>query len=491
MRWENLLDSFGHSILEALGEDPYYLPTDHNPITQALKDSQFIEKYGDMPGFSRASLARAAVLCQMVIFDASGGPDEDGDAKALRRHWYQYFKTEFAQPLAHLLGDVTINAQGVAVVNDLAWTQRLSTTYAYFVDRCGVTYKDLWVKDASRMMESFWDVLFRGCHIVLCVEKDSLFDDFIAAAKALGAKAAYSGKGKTSKAATEKLLRDAFGWRKDYDPFSFENPLIIIHLSDFDFDGEAVIGPTFGEQARRYTQWVVEARIGIEPKQVTNEGLELPDKWYIVKTSNNGYVRWAERQALYHARCECGHVWAVQGINGHYCPVCQSPVELDARRDDPHGLEVEALKTRDYYGLVVTALLEVLPIDYIIDKLRDECVANSYDAAREVTEDVLAQNPDYQRLLQEFDRLNEIKQEFEDQVRDELEAVAAPHEEDWRDDDDDPTEEDFQKHVVSATDYTGPWRPFRKSDRTAELVKWLREEAEDTIQELAAEPIEW
>jgi hypothetical protein len=48
MKWSNLLDSFGRNILFRLGESPDYLPTDRNPITEALKRSDFLERFEDL-----------------------------------------------------------------------------------------------------------------------------------------------------------------------------------------------------------------------------------------------------------------------------------------------------------------------------------------------------------------------------------------------------------------------------------------------------------
>ncbi len=178
INWSRHLTPFGRNLLFALGEVATALPTDYNPITRALKDAGFVEQHKDMKGFSRVALSRIATLCQMVVFDAEGGPEGDGQPKALRRHWYAWYKTHFAQPLAMQLGDYHTNGQGVPEINDINWTQRLSTTYAEFVDTGRVTYKDLWVEDASRMMEQAWAVLFRGFHVIVAVEKDSLFGDF-------------------------------------------------------------------------------------------------------------------------------------------------------------------------------------------------------------------------------------------------------------------------------------------------------------------------
>jgi len=494
MNWSSLLDDFGKEILRELGEEPDWLPTSYNPITKALREPDFVDRFKDLSGFSRVALSRVATICQMVVFDAQRGPEGDGKCKALRRHWYQWYKLEFAHPLAHQIGDYEINAQGVKNVNDLAWTQRLSQTYAKFVDTGEVTYKDLWVEDASRMMKSFWDRLFHGCHIVVCVEKDSLFEDFSQAANALGAQALLSGKGKSSKAAVERMLRQHFNWYNDYDnSFTFDTPLIVLSITDWDFDGEAVIAPTFATQASRYTKHVLEARVGISPPQVTASGQQLDGRWYTLKVSNAGYREWAEENALFLARCpSCLHQWPVVStgqVVPHVCPICSGEADMiEVGTDIAHGFEVEAMLTRDYRPLLVDALLSVLPFEYILEKLRDECRANARDAAEHILPDICAENKSYQVLLAAFNVLEEAKSNFENDVRDALQALGDPHRDDWRDDDDNPTPDDYREHVTNGY---SPWRPFDTADRTAKLIDWLIENCDDTIQDFKDREITW
>lgn len=504
MDWSRLLDDFGTRLLVELGESPYYLPTDYNPITRALEDDDFVEKFRHIKGFNRVALSRVATICQMVVYDAQDGPERDGVLQSLRRHWYSWYKLHFAQPFAFQLGDTTMNAQGIEEVNDIAWTQRLSQTYAEFVDQHGVTYKDLWVEDASRMMESVYDTLFRGCNIIVAVEKDSLFKSFQRAAASLGAKSLYSGKGKSSKAAIERLLREHFSWRGDgpwENPFSAEKPLIILHVSDWDYDGEKVIGPTFGEQARRYTEHVLEARVGIVPHQVTDAGQAQEDCWYIVKVSNQGYVEWAEHKALYLATCiNCGHRWPVVGVltgegawrMEHVCPECDGDAAMiEIGADTPHGFEVEAMETRQYRRLLVDALLQVLDFDYIVGKLRDECQADNWSAAQAIADMVCKQSDAYQKILQELERfeaLRKAKERFEDAVRDHFYRVGEKHKDDWRDEEDDPTPDDFKEHVEEASGSV--WRPFSHQLRTENLIDFLEVEYDEDMQEFIYQDIE-
>jgi len=501
MDWQSKLDGFGRELLVEMGVSNYDLPTSANPIVEALAKGDFVERYDWIKGFNRAAVSRVATICQMVVFDAIGGPEGDRKPKALRRHWYSYFKTRFAQPFSEQLGeDIQSERWG------LNWAARLSTTYAKMVDTQDVTYKDLWVEDASRMMTRFHGSLFSGCNIIIAVEKDSLFGDFTSAAEALGAKTVYSGKGKSSKAAIEKLLREHFswgrGWNGEADTFSAEQPLIILHISDHDFDGEAVIGPTFAEQARRYTEHVLEARVGIMPEQVNRADWE--QKWYQIKLSNSGYVTWAKEQALFLSQCiKCERQWPVVGAKQfETCPACgefgvETEVTADKTSAPAFGFEVEALRTRDYYSMMVDALLQVLPFDYIIGKLRDECQADAWTAAERIKETIIERNASYQALLEEFIRLEEIKAEFEERVKNSLVELGEPHTEDWRDDPysedkDDPSRDDFKNHVEAANGgWAEAWRPFKSHHRTDKLVEHLEMAESWTIQDFVEEVIDW
>lgn len=498
--WSRFLSPFARRLITALGESPDWLPTDRNIITDAIARDDFIARFRDMTGFSRVSVCRAAVICQMVVFDARNGPEDDGKLKGLRRHWYAYFKSKVAQPLALALGDFEINAAGTKQVDDRAWNARMCVVYGELVDSGEVTYKELWVEDTSRMMERFHERLFSGAHIMIAVEKDSLHADFLDVARAIGAISVYSGKGKSSKAGIERALRDHFGWREDFTPFSRRTPLIVLHVSDYDFDGEAVIGPTFAQQARRYTSHILEARIGVMPENVLATKGELDADWYRVKVlKNKGYIGWAERKALFGATCSsCGHHWPVIGTlpqtnaesakidaHMHTCPECGGmPYELNLETDTAYGYEVEALKTRDYYGCVVDTLLRVLPFEFIVERLRDQCTADTWQAVRHVADDVLAENVSFQRLEREIEELEMARDKFRETLEGGLRDTAYGHEGDWRDEEDDPTPDAFRKHASEADRYTQPWRPFSRELRTDKLATWLAGDLDRPADEL-------
>lgn len=547
--WVRLIyqSEFYTRLLADLGYRPEDIK-DENPITATLaSNDSFVTVFDAMFGkeFNRTSVSKLATLCQMIVFDNIGGPEHDSKPKALRRHWYAWYKTRFAQPFAKQLGDYEV-VGGVVVYNDLAWSQRLSQTYAWFVDKakyldnacpnchgndvhfwaaddaeCNychhtwqpaivrITYKDLWVEDASRMMKMSADELFRHAHIVVAVEKDSLFADFDVAARSLGARAIISGKGKSSKAAIEKMLRDYFYWtsdgteRYDHKPiFSRGTPMHVIHVSDHDYDGEHVIGPTFAEQVRRYTPHVKEARVGIKPEDMADKGYSVSDQMYSVKLSNKGYQKWARNQALFLAECvNCGHTALTKGTVDDrdydsewpgYCPECNGPfvsIHVTGQGADiAYGLEVEAMRVADYRDLLVWTLLTILDFNYIVLKLRDEATAIHQDAIQRVIEDIAADNPSYQAMVEEYERLQTLKRNFEQSVYDSIQPAAVEQINmfDWEGPD--PRPEEYVSHVEDAGGWV--WRPFDRANRTRLLTQLIFDEAPGLISAYKLEDVE-
>jgi hypothetical protein len=486
--WANLLDGAGEAILQSLGIDPTYLDFHRlggsNPIVEALKDPNWVSRMEQQFGrmFNRTSLTKLATICQMVVFDSQGGPEGDGKPKALRRHWYQWFKVDFALPFSIQLGEDPDDPRW-----GLNWAGRMSTIYGGLVDDGEVTYLDLWIEDASRMMKHLEQRLFHKANIVVAVEKDSLFADFEEAASRLGAACLISGKGKNSKAATEKMLRETFGWTSrgiynyntgEYDPvFTDENPLYVIHISDHDYDGESVIGPTFGEQARRYTEHVYEARVGISPYQMGRKGYRLQEKMYQIKLSNKGYVDWAKRQALFVRTCtECGQQTIEQSSRDVASACCAAPyvtVTLNGKG---------TVGERAY-------LLKILDFDFIVERLRIETEADAWDATYRIQQAILAENESYQKLLEEFERLERIKRDFESEIETEILEPADEHKGDFWEEGDDPEEGEFIGHVDSNA--WGPWRPFNTGDRTNLLIEFLEEDQEDLIQRFKEQELEF
>jgi hypothetical protein len=265
-----------------------------------------------------------------------------------------------------------------------------------------------------------------------------------------------------------------------------------LHVSDFDYDGEQVIGPTFAQQARRYVDNVLEARIGVDPKNLIDAGYQLNDKWYQIKISNKAYKEWADVKAIGIAVCEtCQEAKVINNMQDsiRHCESCGAESSVIVQSDNYYGFEVEAMKTREYYMLVVDALLKVLPFDYIIKRLREECTADPYRAAESLRNSILDDNENYQEVLEqlaEYEELLKKKEEFENDVEEEIRELAVEHISDWEDQEEDPEVQQYRNHVFNAQSYTGPWRPFDQSLRTSLLIDFMGEEYSDEFEEMKA-----
>lgn len=461
MYWENALDTFGKTLLGALGVP---LGTgcgmSKNPITDALRSGDFVEKYKDIKGFGLDSVSRVAVICQIAVYDfENSGPDDDGQAKPLRRQWYHWFKVRFAQPFSEQMGQ---DIQKTKWATD--WAGRMSRAFSYLVDSRMYTYRELWVVDGSRMIYHDGNCLplVERRDILICVEKDSLFDDYKVVANAMGAQALYSGKGKSSKAAIEKLTDQHF---------NRDRPLYVLSVTDFDYDGQAVIAPAFTDQLRRYKSDLVESRAGVVPEQVDDW-----DSKYRLKLRNDGYREWANENAIFEYVCDdCGTESFAKGTDVSTCVSCGGECVPDL--DKPYGFEVEALTSRDYRVPLVEALLKVFPFDELVSLLRSDCTADASLAADWLADSVFKENEEYQQIqkaLEKYEALRDIVSQFESECQGALWEEGYSHQRDWKDDDDDPTEDEFKDWVHNSYG-RGPWRPFDRNDRTNSLRDLLED----------------
>jgi len=524
VEWQELVDQYGWGMLAHLGFSSWYQVEDYirknttNPLVDVLRaDPKKFMRAADLAGgargFSLDGVSRIVIICQMVLYDQVGGPERDGKEKALRRHWYHYFK-QFAQMFAFAAGKVRPNDDGVDEMVDIQWSGRLSKLYGEFVDSRKVDYRGMWIEDASRMMEAIGtsNALFNGLKVIVCVEKDSLFADFVPAAKALGAIGIISGKGKNSKAAAERLKRKL---GLDGDP---DAPILVITLSDFDHDGFDVIWPTFGEQLRRYFNKVYEARIGVMPDQVV---ATVENPWqasYQVKLGDRGYQEFAYNKALWWTVCEeCGHETFVQGVEydddgkkmeptgwavdpcaheDEYGDVCGGRLRIE-HVEEPHGFEVESLRSADYYRAMVDAVIDLVDFPFIIERLRKDCQPSLYNVKAQIRERFLDDNYRYRKIKDAIRRLERAQDELTTALDEPIEEKARELMEDpdkieeLQAIGDDPEPDDFKDYVVQCGQrgYGEPWRPFSTYDRDDQIVAWLNED-DEFIESLAEIDIE-
>jgi hypothetical protein len=489
--WANFFSKYAYSLLWGLGYDPkdvhYHISrTRENPIVAELRNDpdHFISiatEAGGKKGLNLEGCSQAVVLCQMMLYDIQGGPDMDKQPKGSRRHWYVYYK-QFAQLLAFATGRVRKNALGQDEMIDKQWNGRMSQTYVKLVETGEITFKDLWVKDESRKNHIFGlsNALIPGLAIFVWVEKDSLEGDFVGAARAAGAVALGSCKGKQSFAAVEDILR-TLGWREDYNPFE-KWTVVFVHLSDHDYDGEKVIGKTPADQARRYLTPIHEARFGVMPQQVIEVYITPEDVWrasYQVKQGNDSYIRWAEEKALYWVQCDkCGREQYVIGTqDDRSCSdLCNGTLEI-LNEKEPHGFEVESLQTRTYYRALVKAILSKVRFSSVVKGLRVTARPSASQVVSSITDTILEENKRYQNLLKAEEVIDSAKEELKAAV----EKYLTPYIEEYISENtdaidalqDDPEPDDYEDHVVSygTTSYAWPWQPFSRSQRVEKITE--------------------
>lgn len=522
--WINLIDGYGKAVLFHLGLDSWDLESrvqsdQENILVRLLREepNSFLSALTDAGNgtVNIVGICRLVVLTQMILYDQIGGPERDYKQKALRRHWYAYFK-QFSQLLAFLLDKVDFDASGKKVMNDIQWSGRLSQVYAGFVDSGECTYQDLWVKDASRMVELLgWDnQLIDDLNIFVAVEKDSLFEDFKGAAGALGSVAFISGKGKNSKAATELMLRN-LNWGDSWAETSLESGTnVVLHVSDHDYDGQGVIGPTFAEQMRRYIPVRHEGRIGVVPEHVAEV---VDDKWeasYQIKVNNKGYRDWADQFALFWGQCaDCQHEQIVIGVYSNVykhdewiptndrCTQCRGIIVVS--REDyerPHGYEVEALRSADYYERMVDVLLQHVDWWTILGGLRDKTMTklDTFSIAYNLQDQLAEKIEEYKKISDALEVLQNARNTLRDKAFNIIQKAAKDIIEgryaELREMGDDPDVEDFKDHVDrGGRNGSGmAWMPYSVYDRAMQVREWLEEDdrLEDEILDLSIENYE-
>lgn len=504
--WYKLSNKYVRSLFAQLG---IYNTTDilqriqdlgANPILFELDaDPEAFIAIAEEAGNGKLNLigvCQAFILAQMVILDRQGGIRSDGKPVAIRTHWYSYFKV-FSQKFAFASGKVELNkVTGDMEMKDTDWSGRQSQILKKFVDSRRVTYKDLWVYDASRKIEIFGheNSLFKDIQIIVAVEKNSLHEEYINAAKAIGAVALVAGGGKMGAAGTEKMLRD-LGWDGMDCEMAYRDTLVI-HLSDYDYDGRQVIGPTFGTQAKRYLHYVAEERIGIEAFQVEaihGEGTKATwDASYKIKMGHNGYQEWADNYALVRATCDYCHreTYVIGSEEGVPCPECGEDVLTVTVGDDkePHGFEVEAIiDSKVYFRAMVDALLRHISWEDLLQALRYHAKPSKYSIISTIKSSILQNNPKYMKIRQAEQALQNARWDLEQQIETELDNYTEEQIEalttEWAHCDPDPELDSIYYHVEREYEY--PYQPFDTYRRQRVVVEAIRENT-DFLTEVAS-----
>jgi hypothetical protein len=523
------LRAMNGDMFSALNMDPHWPQGwETNPINKIVKDddlwSLLNQRMGNVSG---VGLVRAQVICQQLMWQGKG-PEGDKLPKTLRKLWYAGHK----EALQHISRRMDVWRNGDQM-NDVAANACQSTVYGELVgdviDPSRPTYLDLYVKDGSRQFEVFdqWGRLPDPLsNMVVAIEKDAAYEDCVRIGRALGVAAAVSGGGKMGKAGTENMVRSALSRYYETptpgDLVNEDSPCYVLVISDWDYDGEAVIAPTFVNQMRRYIpehllNWV---RVGIKPEQVERLGHVPEDKWYQVKYHvNSAYSTWCKRNALFDVN---GEVYQGEGEFEFVVSLAKykSPTLGYALQDNGHdldhstlkkifelvpplGYELDALKRVEYADLIIEGLLTMVPWETLLDALSRKAWSEPEQVTDELVQEILYDNQDYidldrhiTDLRTQFEeliaKLEGQKSQFEEHAHNTLFPLVEDWKEDERiaEDDPEPDVDDMAEHLRQVQVWNH-WQPYSRHTRNSAHRRVVSEEEEETIRELKKEPIEF
>lgn len=240
-----------------------------------------------------------------------------------------------------------------------SWDKDLSKYIGELIEKEGLTYLDLNIEDNSRKMglpankyeitslETYgYQVSMASySHIVLCGEKDTVFDVLNDIAGLLGC-SCLSGKGQSARSAVEKMLRK----------MDIKKDIYLLTMTDYDPAGYD-IASTFKAQMELllpilgYSANVHIERVGIRPDQLTR--YEVVNNMYTPKGKDTTQgKRWLK---------ETG------GIDGEY-----KGLELDALSPDRiRGIFATSLKKYIDPGLYRDFVKEAFIRKRVLERLRD------------------------------------------------------------------------------------------------------------------------
>lgn len=536
---------------DELGIDPQYPGSwNENPINQIVKSDDLWELYQERCGQQNGtSMLRSQIICQQAMWhhgNRGTGPEGDGLPKTLRKLWYAGHK-DAIQHISKRLGVWRDGDQ----MNDTGANGAMCGTYQEFVvDRATVTYLDMFAKDGSRQFEqipSYQRLPSPLSNIVFCIEKDAAYEDCMRIAKALGARVALSGGGKMSRAGTERMIREClshyFETPTPGDSVTEKDPLYVLVISDWDYDGEAVIAPTFVNQMERYIdpdliKW---CRVGIKPGQVEDAGYDVSETAYMVKAHvNSAYSRWCRENGVFvyedRTYYNLDELWAdlpdwqqdewldvmlgaleqKEGkrdrkaiekeygyIPADYQVLAQYHAPLVAlyKHIAPLGYELDAIRRTEYADIIIEGLLTMVDWDTYLEALSQKAWADPQEVIAALQRKVLNTNADYSDLT---DHIRELESWFEGKVADlrgtaedfenHVRRTIEPLVESWKDDpriseyDSTAERDDMAEHLqrVSAWDH---WQPFDQGARNRRLQQIVETEEHSTLQMLYEEEV--
>jgi hypothetical protein len=326
----------------------------------------------------KSAILQAYIICQTACLNEDGGPLQTGDLGTIRQRWYASknpmlmgFKfaaqalerylvrsadvvlvpTERARNKALKQGAARVEykvnwskADEAAFALDLGrkprvhiwpkdgwgrvYSQQHSGMLANLV-RNGLTYEELWIRDASRKFKKS-NPLLPGFMGILVIEKEGLLEHFSPIAERLGIPILLSMKGKNAFSVVESILNDNFrDWEGQYKPTEGD-PLHFFSITDHDYSGHIPVQNAAAAQFERYLPDAVKVwRVGITPDQLRDAGKSVILAGYELEMDNKAEIEWADDEA----------VWV---------------------GDTAYGIEIEALTPQEYVPYLVDALVEAV-----------------------------------------------------------------------------------------------------------------------------------
>lgn len=348
----------------------------------------------------KSAILQAYIVCQTAALNEDGGPLQTGDLGTIRQRWYASknpmlmgFKFA-AQALERYLvrsADVVLvpteraagkaRKQGASRVEfkvnwskddesaleeslgrrprvhvwpkdgwGRVYSQQHSGLLANLI-RAGLTYEELWIRDASRVNKRY-NPLLPDFKAVLVLEKEGLFEHFEGIAERLGISILLSMKGKNAFSVVESILNDNFReWNGEYRPTE-SDPLHFLAITDHDYSGHVPVQDGAVAQFERYLPGAVKLwRVGITPDQLRVAGKSIILAGYELEMDNRAEEEWADDEA----------VWV---------------------GDTAYGIEIEALTPGEYIPYLVNAIVEAVGGDEALREKLAKMAEPDWYAAR-------------------------------------------------------------------------------------------------------------
>lgn len=326
----------------------------------------------------KSAILQAYIICQTACLNEDGGPLQTGDLGTIRQRWYvsknpmlMGFKfaaqslerylvrsadvvlvpTERAAGKARKQGATRVEFkvnwgkfEELALEDDLGrkpkvhiwpkdgwgrvYSQQHSGMLANLI-RAGLTYEELWIRDASRKFKKS-AALLPGFNGIFVIEKEGLLEHFSSIAERLGIPILLSMKGKNAFSVVESILNDNFrDWAGKYKP-TVDDPLHFFAITDHDYSGHIPVQNAAAAQFERYLPNAVKVwRVGITPEQLRDAGKSVILAGYELEMDNRAEEKWANDEAI----------WV---------------------GDTAYGIEIEALTPGEYIPYLVAAIVEAV-----------------------------------------------------------------------------------------------------------------------------------